>query len=111
MFWCPGCEEAHGVWTESPNGLTGAKWSFNGNMERPTFAPSLLVRGVKCPAKDPETNDYKRGEDGKYLLDSQGRLLGARDVVCHTFITDGRIQYLSDCTHKMAGQTVPMEAF
>jgi hypothetical protein len=28
--------------------------------------------------------------------------------VCHSFVTDGKIQYLSDCTHAMAGQTVDL---
>ncbi len=27
----------------------------------------------------------------------------------HFFITDGRIQFLNDCTHKFKGQTVDME--
>jgi hypothetical protein len=26
--------------------------------------------------------------------------------VCHSFITDGFIQFLDDCTHPLAGQTV-----
>jgi hypothetical protein len=26
--------------------------------------------------------------------------------VCHSFVTDGRIQFLNDCTHPLAGQTV-----
>ena len=26
--------------------------------------------------------------------------------VCHSFIKDGNIQYLNDCTHKLAGQTI-----
>ena len=29
-----------------------------------------------------------------------------KDDVCHSFVTDGRIQFLGDCTHKLAGQTV-----
>lgn len=28
--------------------------------------------------------------------------------VCHSFITDGKIQFLSDCTHHLAGQTVDL---
>jgi hypothetical protein len=28
--------------------------------------------------------------------------------ICHSFITDGRIQFLGDCTHRLAGQTVPI---
>lgn len=31
------------------------------------------------------------------------------DRVCHLFVRDGMIQYLGDCTHKLAGQTVEME--
>jgi hypothetical protein len=30
---------------------------------------------------------------------------------CHLFITGGMIQFLGDCTHELAGKTVPMEAF
>lgn len=29
---------------------------------------------------------------------------------CHSWINDGKIQFLSDCTHKLAGQTVPLPA-
>ena len=28
--------------------------------------------------------------------------------VCHFFIRDGQIQFLGDCAHELAGQTVPM---
>jgi len=28
--------------------------------------------------------------------------------ICHSFITDGKIQFLSDCTHHLAGQTVDL---
>jgi hypothetical protein len=28
--------------------------------------------------------------------------------VCHSFIQQGQFQFLGDCTHSMAGQTVPM---
>ena len=30
------------------------------------------------------------------------------DDICHSFVTDGRIQFLGDCTHKLAGQTVDL---
>jgi hypothetical protein len=29
-------------------------------------------------------------------------------VVCHSFVIDGRIQFLSDSTHVLAGQTVDL---
>jgi hypothetical protein len=28
--------------------------------------------------------------------------------ICHSFITDGKIQFLSDCTHSFAGKTVEL---
>lgn len=28
--------------------------------------------------------------------------------VCHSFLEDGVWRYLADCTHKLAGQTVPL---
>lgn len=58
----------------------GPRWGWNGSVEAPTFTPSIL-------AKWPERGVEK---------------------VCHSFVTDGRIQFLSDCTHALAGQTVPL---
>lgn len=29
-------------------------------------------------------------------------------AVCHSFVTDGRIEFLSDCHHALAGQTVDL---
>jgi hypothetical protein len=54
------------------------RWAFNGNEEAPTFTPSLLVH-----AKDGGTE-------------------------CHSFVTDGRIQFLADSRHALAGQTVDL---
>ena len=33
VFFCPGCKELHHY---------DPRWTFNGDMERPTFTPSLL---------------------------------------------------------------------
>lgn len=30
------------------------------------------------------------------------------DTRCHSFITAGRIRFLADCTHALAGQTVDL---
>jgi hypothetical protein len=110
MFWCPGCQCAHGIWTTKRNSLN-AVWTFNGDMEKPTFAPSLLIKSTINPPVDPATNDFKRGADGNYLVDASGKLLGWKASVCHSFIRDGQIEFLSDCTHAYAGKTIPMEAF
>lgn len=82
-FYCPGCRKKHAVWTHSLPGK--AVWSFNGLLEKPTFSPSILVT----------------------------RTEGSEQVqkVCHSFVRNGRIEYLSDCTHALAGQTVEMVGF
>jgi len=33
------------------------------------------------------------------------------DVRCHSYVTDGRIQFLNDCTHDLAGQTVDLPEY
>jgi hypothetical protein len=31
--------------------------------------------------------------------------------MCHSFIKEGKIQYLSDCHHKLAGQTIELPEY
>jgi hypothetical protein len=78
-FYCPGCGCRHGCRVR--NDGAAPSWSFNGDMERPTFSPSLLTR------------EY-------------GETITPR--VCHLFLSDGRLRFLSDCTHHLAGQTVDL---
>lgn len=74
---CPGCKMSHQIHTEG-----AVKWTFNGDMQKPTFSPSLLVR-------------YTWGEE-------------RTKNVCHSFIRNGVWQFLNDCTHELAGKNVPM---
>lgn len=82
MFWCPGCKEHHGFRTRSPDGK-GPVWTFDGNLEAPTFSPSLL-----CFRTDRDT--------------------GKRKTLCHLFLKAGKLQFLNDCPHELAGQTVDL---
>jgi hypothetical protein len=76
-FHCPGCGYAHFVGVPP----SAQAWKFNGDFERPTFTPSVLV------AKDqPEQR-------------------------CHSFIIEGKIRFLTDCHHNLAGQTVDLPAW
>lgn len=50
--------------------------SFNFDLERPTFSPSILFKTT--------------------------------GLVCHSYVQDGRIQFLGDCTHPLAGQTIEL---
>jgi hypothetical protein len=61
----------------------GGVWSWDGNEAAPTLSPSMLV-------------DMERA---------------GRRYVCHSVITAGVIEFLSDCTHALAGQRVPMVEF
>lgn len=29
--------------------------------------------------------------------------------ICHSFVRNGKIEFLSDCTHELAGKTVELE--
>jgi hypothetical protein len=108
LFFCPGCRCGHGVWITRPNGITGATWKFNGNTEKPTFEPSLLVTGSEFSAKGRE--DYNQ-----WMADGHpprnGKEFDSVKTVCHSIITDGQIHFLGDCTHELAGQIVPMQPF
>jgi len=93
-FECPGCKSHHLFYTEPWDSGSyvdgkwvpkkGPVWSFNGNMDRPTFSPSLLIY------------------EGKW---DDGTVAHPR---CHSFVRDGRIQFLNDCGHNLAGQTVEL---
>jgi hypothetical protein len=76
VFHCPGCGYAHPFHIDPDKHPSMQSWYWNGSMTVPTFTPSLLV------FKDVPTNR------------------------CHSFVTDGRIKFLMDCHHKLAGQTV-----
>ncbi len=44
LHWCPGCKQLHPINTTKPNSFN-AVWSFNGNVEKPTFSPSVNMPG------------------------------------------------------------------
>lgn len=72
FFWCPGCECMHQI--------DAQRWTFNGDLKKPTVSPSILV-----------TMPHADG-----------------DQRCHSYVTDGRIRFLGDSTHALAGQTVAL---
>lgn len=53
-------------------------WTFNGDFDKPTISPSVLCT------------------------------FGNSSDRCHLFVRDGKLQFLNDCTHKHAGQTIDM---
>lgn len=97
-FWCPGCCEAHQL-RVPPHPHA---WGFNGDGDAPTFTPSVLVGGLQT------AKDENGAWNGDYVRDAAGDPLPR---VCHSFVTDGRIKFLGDCTHALAGQTVDLPDF
>lgn len=74
LIECPGCRCAH---------VLDSRWSFNGDVYKPTFRASLMVNASNAPG-------HPR---------------------CHSFITDGKIRFLLDSTHALAGLTVELPEF
>lgn len=81
----------------------GAGWGWNGSMDKPTFTPSILVRSKEMTAKG--WRDHESWTNKEIECPDQ---FDSIDTVCHSFVTDGKIQFLGDCTHKLAGQTVEL---
>jgi hypothetical protein len=79
-FYCPGCKYNHIYFVKGFNKI----WQFNGDVDNPTFTPSLLNR---IPATDKEAERNR----------------------CHLFVKNGRIEYCNDCFHELKGKTVEME--
>lgn len=80
-FWCPGCDEAHTIRTGGPGGqYNQARWDWDGDAELPTVSPSIRVT-------------YDRADGHR---------------CCHSFVRAGKIEFLNDCTHALAGQTVQL---
>lgn len=77
MIFCPACKNGHGFDIH--------RWQFNGDFEKPTFTPSMLVTSSK-----PENPNF---------------------YICHSFVTDGKIRFLDDCTHDLKGKTLELEHF
>lgn len=95
-FWCPGCAEMHMINVDPED---RPAWGFNEDYEFPTFSPSILVTGKRRITED------------EYTRIVAGEALEIPDRVCHSFVRTGQIQFLNDCTHGLAGQTVTLRPF
>lgn len=101
-WWCPGCDGPHQV---AIGEGAGPRWGWNGDVNRPTFTPSVLVTWREPAAlHDMELLQKQLADRASGLIDR----IPQADKVCHSFVVDGAMQFLGDCTHKLAGQTVPI---
>jgi len=73
-------------------------WQFDGNVESPTFTPSFKHEGLK--------RIFVNGNwTGEWVRDGAGNTV---PYICHYVITAGELQFMSDCTHAMAGNKIPL---
>lgn len=89
MLWCPGCVtkfHATGLHMLPISDTQGKRpqWTWNGSLELPGVEPSILTK-------------MTWGDEGT-----------PKEFVCHSFLRNGIWDFLTDCTHEMAGQKVPM---
>lgn len=91
-FWCPGCDQLHAIEIE----VAAKKWDFSVDTDnRVTVSPSILVSGTQWP-------------EGAHFHKGSHRVAAGDKTTCHSFIRGGKWEFLSDCTHALAGQTVEM---
>lgn len=87
--WCPACEEMHPL----PD-----TWTFDGNLEEPTFTPSFKHSGVKKTIVAGKwTGGWDRDADGNTI-----------PFVCHYVLTAGVLNFCNDCTHALVNAKVPL---
>jgi hypothetical protein len=80
-FECPGCGLAHAPYIKPHKNSVGASWYFNGDIEKPTFSPSIMSKV-----------EYTEGKVS----------------ICHLYITSGKIHFLEDSTHTLAGKVIDL---
>lgn len=99
QFYCPACRGPHMI-SVAPGG-----WEFNGDYERPTLSPSVLV----------QSGHFAPGHKGDCWCTHNAKNPDEPPVftcgVCHSFVGDGWIQFLDDCTHSMAGSKVALPQY
>ncbi len=74
--WCPGCNRMH---------VLPSSWTFDGNLDAPTYSPSFKHTCVINPA-------------------GRAPFVGT----CHYILTAGVLNYCGDCDHSMIGRSVAL---
>jgi hypothetical protein len=89
QIFCPGCKTTHEINTQRKN-LSGAQWSLSGDLNSPSFSPSINIRS------------------GNYVAGYEQEVFEDHSSICHFFITNGMIQYCGDSTHEFSGKTITL---
>lgn len=98
-FYCPGCDDIHMIDTD--------RWTFTFKNDKGTISPSVLV-------KSGHFADHYKAEDNcwcKYYAEHPTEEPVYKCGICHLFLVDDVISYLTDCTHTYAGKVIPLPDF
>ena len=101
-YYCPGCKTRHVINLHNPH---KSRWVWDGNPAKPTLQPSVFYKTIRTDLTEAEQERY----DIEFERVGPEQLLqGEFKHWCHHFLTDGKLIFLSDCTHHLAGQTVDL---
>jgi hypothetical protein len=80
------------------------RWTWNGDIEKPTLRPSVLTQ---CGHFDPH---FKAGDSCwcTYNKEHPNEPSPFYCFRCHTWINDGKAQFLPDCSHELVGKTLDL---
>lgn len=93
-FRCPGCNDLHAI------SVNVGSWTWDGSLTAPTISPSILER----------SGHFAKPGDCwcTYNAEHPDEQVSFRCHICHSFIKNGKIEFLNDCTHSLAGKTVDL---
>ena len=86
-FYCPGCKQRHFI---------------NDKETELQSEEHYKLMGFKRPDIWTFNNDFESPTIRASVL------VRWLNHCCHSFVTDGKIQFLNDCTHHLKGQTVEL---
>ena len=93
--WCPHCNEVHFFRISRPEGTNYPVWKFDGNIETPTFTPSMRISE---PVYGKST--IEKQPDGSY------RKVNWK-TICHYNLTAGIVKFHGDGPH--GRKNVPLQ--
>lgn len=103
MHWCPACKCQHFFYTNGGN-EGKPSWGFNGNLESPSFSPSMHIHYDEPTMDDSELDRLmKLRETDKSIV-----VPSVRITTCHYYLTAGKLIYMTDCPHELRGHTVDL---
>lgn len=78
-------------------------WTWNGDIEKPTLKPSILTKSGHF-----DENNKGKGCWCDYNKEHPEDPAPFTCFLCHTWINEGRVIFLDDCSHEFKGQILDL---